>query len=450
MLGFTAFSETPISQSTSSLLARAFLTSSIGQSTAGSLLFDAQGSFIVPSVSAVSANAILFDAEAAATVASILSNANINDIVSKGVANTTQSSVTATLTANTVDSLADANITFNGVNAAATPNNFFDVDAKANFTVTGSSSSAIVQDVLYNLTANIIQPAVTASFNTGILDYTLTANITPTGAFATSNASDFGDVFAKANITPTGSSSSAVVQDVLYNLTANIIQPAVTAFFNTGTLDYRLTANITPTGAFATSTASDFGGVDAKANITTVGTSSNTAVNDFADVTGLANVTPSSATAFLSIYIGNFADEDAQATAFIPPAVGTASIKDVDFSADSLITTGSTSALLNVSTLDALGGAKATFSGTLANLYNNLLDTTVVKFPYADYADQYNRANTLYIVSYEGSKKVHVVSEDRTVYTESKQDNNIVYITEENYTVYIGKQQGSNTVYIAA
>ena len=383
MLGFTAFSETPISQSTSSLLARAFLTSSIGQSTAGSLLFDAQGSFIVPSVSAVSANAILFNAEAAATVASILSNININDIVSKGVANTTQSSVTANLTANTVDSLADANITFNGVNAAATPNNFFDVDAKANFIVTGSSSSAIVQDVLYNLTANIIQPAVTASFNTG-------------------------------------------------------------------TLDYRLTANITPTGAFATSTASDFGNVDAKANITTVGTSSNTAVNDFADVTGLANVTPSSATAFLSIYIGNFADEDAQATAFIPPAVGTASIKDVDFSADSLITTGSTSALLNVSTLDALGGAKATFSGTLANLYNNLLDTTAVKFPYADYADQYNRANTLYIVSYEGSKKVHVVSEDRTVYTESKQDNNIVYITEENYTVYIGKQQGSNTVYIAA
>ena len=383
MLGFTAFSETPISQSTSSLLARAFLTSSIGQSTAGSLFFDAQGSFIVPSVSAVSANAILFNAEAAATVASILSNITINDIVSKGVANTTQSSVTANLTANTVDSLADANITFNGVNAAATPNNFFDVDAKANFTVTGSSSSAIVQDVLYNLTANIIQPAVTASFNTG-------------------------------------------------------------------TLDYRLTANITPTGAFATSTASDFGDVDAKANITTVGTSSNTAVNDFADVTGLANVTPSSATAFLSIYIGNFADEDAQATAFIPPAVGTASIKDVDFSADSLITTGSTSALLNVSTLDALGGAKATFSGTLANLYNNLLDITAVKFPYADYTDQYNRANTLYIVSYEGSKKVHVVSEDRTVYTESKQDNNIVYIAEENYTVYIGKQQGSNTVYIAA
>ena len=383
MLGFTAFSETPISQSTSSLLARAFLTSSIGQSTAGSLLFDAQGSFIVPSVSAVSANAILFNAEAAATVASILSNININDIVSKGVANTTQSSVTANLTANTVDSLADANITFNGVNAAATPNNFFDVDAKANFIVTGSSSSAIVQDVLYNLTANIIQPAVTASFNTG-------------------------------------------------------------------TLDYRLTANITPTGAFATSTASDFGNVDAKANITTVGTSSNTAVNDFADVTGLANVTPSSATAFLSIYIGNFADEDAQATAFIPPAVGTASIKDVDFSADSLITTGSTSALLNISTVNALGGAKATFSGTLANLYNNLLDITAVKFPYADYTDQYNRANTLYIVSYEGSNKVHVVSEDKTVYTESKQDNNIVYITEENYTVYIGKQQGSNTVYIAA
>ena len=363
MLGFTAFSETPISQSTSSLLARAFLTSSIGQSTAGSLLFDAQGSFIVPSVSAVSANAILFDAEAAATVASILSNITINDIVSKGVANTTQSSVTANLTANTVDSLADANIAFNGVNAAATPNNFFDVDAKANFTVTGSPSSAIVQGVLYNLTANIIQPAVTASFNTG-------------------------------------------------------------------TLDYRLTANITPTGTFATSTASDFGGVDAKANITPTGTSSNTSVNNFADVDAKANVVPSAVSAFLTIYIGDFADEDAQARAFIPPAVSVTNATSVDFSADSLITTGSTSALLNVSTLDALGGAKATFSGTLANLYRNLDDPVTVIFPYQDFADDYNTGRTLFVSAYEGSATVH--------------------IAEENYTVYIQEQQGSNTVYIAA
>jgi hypothetical protein len=323
-------------------------------------------------------------------------------------------------------------------------------DAQAAITTADAIANTAISDVLYGAQAYVAASAATASFTTGTLDYEALAHITPTGVIATGEADQFDDVDAKANITPTGSSSSVVVQDVLYNLTANIIQPAVTASFNTGTLDYTLTANITPTGAFATSTASDFGDVDAKANITTVGTSSNTAVNDFADVAGLANVTPSSATAFLSIYIGNFADEDAQATAFIPPAVGTASIKDVDFSADSLITTGSTSALLNISTVNALGGAKATFSGTLANLYNNLLDTTAVKFPYADYADQYNRANTLYIVSYEGSKKVHVVSEDRTVYTESKQDNNIVYITEENYTVYIGKQQGSNTVYIAA
>ena len=383
MLGFTAFSETPISQSTSSLLARAFVTSSIGQSTAGSLLFDAQSSFTVPAVSAVTANAILFDAEAAASVVSILSSISINDIVPKGVANITQPSVTATLTSGTVDSSADASIIFNGVNAAATPNDFFDLDAKANFTITGASSSILAQDVLYNLTANIVQPAVTASFNTG-------------------------------------------------------------------TLDYRLTANITPTGTFVTGAAGDFGDVDAQANITTVGTSSSTAVSDFADVTGQAKVTPSAVSAFLSIYIGDFADEDAQATAFIPPAVGFASAKDVDFSAESLITTSSTSALFSISTIDGLGGADATVSGTIANLSNNLLDPTAVVFPYQNYANLYNRANTLYIVSYEGSKKVHVLSEDRTVYAESKQDNNIVYIAEENYTVYIGKQQGSNTVYIAA
>jgi len=300
MLGFTTLSETPLSQATTAALAQAFLSASTGQSAVGSLLFDAEASFTLPSVSAVGANSILFDAQASTNIVGLLSTISINDVVSKGA--------------------------------------------------------------------------------------------------------------------------------------ANITQPPATATFTAGTLDYQGIAHITPTGAFVTGTAGDFGDVDAQANITTVGTSSSTAVNDFADVTGGANVTPSSATAFLTIYIGNFADEDAQATAFIPPAVGVSSVKDVDFSAKSNITTGSTSALFSVSTtdpkLEGTGKATATFSGTLANLYNNLADSTAVKFPYQDYADDYNRANTLYIVPYQGSKEVHVTEQDRTVYIE--------------------KQQGSNTVYIAA
>lgn len=288
MLGFAAFSETTLSQSATSLQALAFLSTSLGQSTAGGLLFDAKAFFTLPNVSAVGANAILFDAQASTAIVGLLSTTSINDVVSKGA--------------------------------------------------------------------------------------------------------------------------------------ANITQPSVTSTFTAGTLDYQGIAHITPTGAFVTGTASDFGDVDAQANITTVGTSSSTAVNDFADVTGGANVTPSSATAFLTIYIGDFADEDAQATAFIPPAVSVASVKDVDFSAKSNITTGSTSALFSISTVEGEGQATATFSSILANLYNSLADPTAVRFPYQDFADNYNRGRTLYLVGHDTNRTVHVTEENRTVYVLKNED----------------------------
>ena len=288
MLGFAAFSETTLSQSATSLQALAFLSTSLGQSTAGGLLFDAKAFFTLPNVSAVGANAILFDAQASTAIVGLLSTTSINDVVSKGA--------------------------------------------------------------------------------------------------------------------------------------ANITQPPVTANFAEGTLDYQGIAHITPTGAFVTGIAGDFGDVDAQANITTVGTSSSTAVNDFADVTGGANVTPSSATAFLTIYIGDFADEDAQATAFIPPAVSIASVKDVDFSAESNVTTGSTSALFSISTVDTDAKATATFSSTLANIYNSLSDPTAIKFPYQDFADNYSRARTMYLVGYDRNRTIHIPEENRTVYILKNED----------------------------
>lgn len=282
MLGFAAFSETTFSQSATSLQALAFLSSSLGQSTTGGLLFDAKAFFTLPNVSAVGANTILFDAQASTAIVGLLSTTSINDVVSNGA--------------------------------------------------------------------------------------------------------------------------------------ANITQPPVTATFTAGTLDYQGIAHITPTGAFVTGTAGDFGDVDAQANITTVGTSSTTAVTDFADVTGGANVTPSSATAFLTIYIGDFADEDAQATAFIPPAVSVTSVASVDFSAQSNITTGSTSAIFSISTVEGEGQATATFSGTLANIYNGLADPTAVRFPYQDFSNDYSRVRTTYLVGYERNRTVHITEENRTVY----------------------------------
>ena len=132
------------------------------------------------------------------------------------------------------------------------------------------------------------------------------------------------------------------------------------------------------------------------------------------------------------------------------PAVGVTNATSVDFDAKSIITTGSTSAVFSVSTVEGLGGAKATFLGTLANLYQNLDDPLSVQFPYQDFADDYNTGRTLFVSAHEGSATVHIAEEDRTFYTQEQQGSNKVHITEEDYTVYIQEQQGSNTVHIAA
>ena len=280
-----------------------------------------------------------------------------------------------------------------------------------------------------SLEALAFMPGTSVSPSVNTLTYLAAANTAlNTSALSVSAASlSFN---AKAFISFTGTSSLINATDVLYKAPANTTQPPVTATLTSGTLDYQGIAHITPTGAFVICIASDFGDVDAQASITTVGTSSSTEINSFSEVFGKARVTPSSASAYLTIYIGDFADEDAQATAFISPVVAVTNTREVDFSADSNITTDSTSALFNTSTIDATGLAHITFSSILANLYNNLEDPTAVKFPYGDYADDYNRGNTLYVVSYQGSNEVHVVEQDRTV--------------------YIQEQQGSNTVYIAA
>ena len=303
-------------------------------------------------------------------------------------------------------------------------------DAKAAITTADAIASTAISDVLYAAQADVTPSAATASFTTGTLDYEALAHITPTGAVATGEVDQFGAVYAKANHTIAGAVSNISAQDVLYTLSANITQPAVTASFTTGVLDYRLTANITPTGAYVTGIADSFGDINAQARITTVGTNSSTVVNDFADVDAKANVVPSAVSAFLTIYIGDFADEDAQARAFMPPAVGVTNATSVDFDAKSNITTDSTAAIFSISTVDALGGAKATFLGTLANLYQNLDDPLAVQFPYQDFADDYNTNRTLFVSAYEGSATVH--------------------IAEEDHTVYIQEQQGSNTVHIAA
>lgn len=253
-------------------------------------------------------------------------------------------------------------------------------------------------------------------------------------ATATFTANAFGDVDAQA--------------------TVNVLNAI--ASFNIATLvDIQAKANITTPTVTATFTADQFSDVDAKAN-TSIGGSA-TATLTAADVEGDGQASGflSTTAAFLSIYITDFADEDAQARAFMPVAASSitaSAFGDVDAKANTDIG-GSVTAELAVSAFDNVkGAANNTPSAVTATIANaafddvdaqatvvpppalltqavNLDDPIAVRFDFSQFADSYDRSRVLYIVSYGGSDTVYVKEENRTVYIDKDMQNYTVYIT---------------------
>ena len=253
-------------------------------------------------------------------------------------------------------------------------------------------------------------------------------------ATATFTANAFGDVDAQA--------------------TVNVLNAI--ASFNIATLvDIQAKANITTPTVTATFTADQFSDVDAKAN-TSIGGSA-TATLTAADVEGDGQASGflSTTAAFLSIYITDFADEDAQARAFMPVAASSitaSAFGDVDAKANTDIG-GSVTAELAVSAFDNVkGAANNTPSAVTATIANaafddvdaqatvvppsalltqavNLDDPIAVRFDFGQFADSYDRSRVLYIVSYGGSDTVYVKEENRTVYIDKDMQNYTVYIT---------------------
>lgn len=213
-----------------------------------------------------------------------------------------------------------------------------------------------------------------------------------------------------------------------FDAKANVVPSASVASFSTGVLDYNALAHITPTGTSSQVLATDLADVDAKANTSVAGTQATGQVEDFLDVDAKANVVPSSASAFLTIYIGNFADEDAQARAFIPPAVSATNVSVVDFDAKSNITTSSVSANIIGEAVVTNAQATASFDSVFATLFRNLEDPVAVRFPYQDYADQYATGRVLFVTAYDKAFTVHIAEQDNTVYIDKPQGNNTVYI----------------------
>lgn len=271
--------------------------------------------------------------------------------------------------------------------------------------LSGTASPGLGGTLLYEAMANTSVASTSASTNVNIL-FDAKASVAFADVLASVDTNTLLDFDAKANVVPSASVAS----------------------FSTGALDYNALAHITPTGTSTQVLATDLADVDAKANTSVAGTQATGQVEDFLYVDAKANVVPSSASAFLTIYIGNFADEDAQARAFIPPAVSAASVSVVDFDAKSNITTSSVAASLVGEALTPYGKATASFDSVFATLFRNLEDPVAVRFPYQDYADQYATGRVLFVTAYDKDFTVHIAEQDNTVYIDKPQGNNTVYI----------------------
>jgi hypothetical protein len=137
MLGFTALSETPLSQSATAIFANAFLPGTLAQFSTGDLLYEALAFHTLPSVAATGEVAIEFDAQATTSMAEAIAATTINAVVTEAQASTTPTAVTASFSINTfADVDAKALITFPDISATFTADTIA-FDAKAATAVAG-------------------------------------------------------------------------------------------------------------------------------------------------------------------------------------------------------------------------------------------------------------------------------------------------------------------------
>ena len=233
MLGFSAFSQTPFAQASTSLTALAFMASAASQGYAGVFGYDAKAFYTLNPVVSSTAVAIEFDAKASANVLSVLSSLSINDLLDVDAqATTSPSAVAATFSADTLSYDAKANLTLGSVTSDILAYDLADVDAQASTTLdattttitphqftafydvkgkfsaypSGAATATFSLAADANGKANIVTSASTSTFTAGILDYDAKAYITLDSATADADltVNDFADEDAQATATLSG------------------------------------------------------------------------------------------------------------------------------------------------------------------------------------------------------------------------------------------------------
>ena len=143
MLGFTALSQTPLSQSASALFANAFMSGTSAQFNTSGLLYEAIAFSTLNSVAANLNLSIGFDAKANTTVADTIASTVINAILTDAQASTVPTSVTASFSIN----------------------DFTDVDAKAVIAFPDVSALSLVEPLLFDAKAVVGVTGVALTLN---------------------------------------------------------------------------------------------------------------------------------------------------------------------------------------------------------------------------------------------------------------------------------------------
>lgn len=188
----------------------------------------------------------------------------------------------------------------------------------------------------------------------------------------------------------------------------------------------------------------------AKANIATHSVITLAEVSDFTTI-AKANYTLGTTSAYLTIYIGDFADEDAQARVYISPAVSVAQAVSVAYDAESNIILYPVTATVENNILDYEGLSFINLN-SVSGLFEQTFTYELHDFDYQQYANSYERHRTLYLLSDIKGHTVYIPERESTmVYVSAQDDNRTVTIAERDSTmIYLGAQETNRTVKIAA
>lgn len=203
--------------------------------------------------------------------------------------------------------------------------------------------------------------------------------------------------------------------------------PSVETLTSVDTLSYIAKANLVTSSVSATQTVVAFFDVDAQA-VTDLGSVfAGTSLDSLTDVDAQATTIPVAVAA--NFIAEPFEDVDAKARVYNMNVEGVARAYEIEYDADANTTILSIPSFLSSEDFsDVDAQANTTLSSIDTRLYKNLSDPVAINFDFNAIRDSYDRTRSVYVITQDLNRTIHIPPEDRTVYIEDARGNNTVYI----------------------